>query len=138
MSVPSVGSTTPTTNTASTTTSSDAAQSANLDYNSFLKLLLEQMKSQDPTAPVDQTQMLAQLAQFSSVGQTIQTNTKLDQLLSYTQAQTGASLIGKSVTSPVTGASGIVKSIQITSSGTSAVLQDGSSFDISGGITING
>lgn len=136
MSVPSVGSTPPTTTT--TTTTADAAQSASLDYNSFLKLLLEQMKSQDPTAPVDQTQMLAQLAQFSSVGQTIQTNTKLDQLLSYTQAQTGASLIGKNVTSPVTGATGIVKSIQITSSGTSAVLQDGSSFDISGGITING
>ena len=49
------------------TSKATAAQQNTLDYNSFLKLLLQQMKSQDPTQPVDQTQMLAQLASFSNV-----------------------------------------------------------------------
>ena len=123
---------------AATAKAATDAASANLDYNSFLKLLLQQMKSQDPTNPVDQTQMLAQLAQFSAVGQTIQTNTKLAQLITNSEAQTGAALIGKNVTSLVDGTSGIVKSIEITSSGTTANLDNGSSFDISTGIKING
>ena len=132
MSVSTVGSTSGATTTAPKT----AAQTANLDYNSFLKLLLQQMKSQDPTRPMDQTQMLAQLAQFSAVGQTIQTNTKLDSLISSAKTQAAVNLIGKSVTSLVDGTTGTVKSIEITSSGSSAILTSGSKIDLSSGIKV--
>ena len=132
MSVSSVGSTTGTT----TTTPKSAAQTANLDYNSFLKLLLQQMKSQDPTHPVDQTQMLAQLAQFSAVGQSIQTNTKLDSLISSANTQAAVNLIGQTVTSLVDGTTGTVKSIEITSSGSSAILTSGSKIDLAAGIKV--
>ncbi|MBG1233176.1 flagellar hook capping FlgD N-terminal domain-containing protein [Aestuariivirga litoralis] len=129
--VPPVGS--------SGSSSTSAAQaSANLDYNSFLKLLLAQMKNQDPTAPVDQTQMLAQLAQFSAVGQSVQLNDKVAQLISNQQATTGAALIGKNVTDMVGNISGTVKSVSITTTGTSVLLTNGYSFDPSTGITING
>ena len=37
-----------------------------LDQSSFLKLLTTQMTTQDPFDPVDNTQMVAQMAQFSS------------------------------------------------------------------------
>ena len=33
-----------------------------VDYQSFLKLLMAQMKNQDPTKPMDSTQYVAQLA----------------------------------------------------------------------------
>jgi flagellar basal-body rod modification protein FlgD len=36
----------------------------------FIKLLTTQLNNQDPTAPVDNSQMIAQLAQFSSLSAT--------------------------------------------------------------------
>ncbi len=50
---------------------------AALDKDAFLKLLVAQMKNQDPDKPMDGTQMAAQLAQFSSVEQLMQINQAL-------------------------------------------------------------
>ena len=44
----------------------------------FLQLLVAQMKNQDPTQPQDGTQFVAQLAQFSSLEQQIQMRQDLD------------------------------------------------------------
>lgn len=107
-----------------------------LNYDSFLKLLLQQMKSQDPTKPVDQTQMLAQLASFSNVGQTIKLNDKLDQLLQNSAAQMGAAIIGKTITSLVDQQTGLVKSIEITSTGATAKLDSGVTVDLTSGFSI--
>lgn len=41
-----------------------------LDQGDFLKLMLAQMQQQDPFSPMDQTQMLAQMAQFSTLAGT--------------------------------------------------------------------
>jgi flagellar basal-body rod modification protein FlgD len=38
-----------------------------LGANDFIKLLTAQLQNQDPTEPVDNSQMIAQLAQFSSL-----------------------------------------------------------------------
>ena len=46
----------------------------------FLQLLVTQLKNQDPTNPVDGTQFVAQLAQFSQLEQMINANTKLTQI----------------------------------------------------------
>ncbi len=124
-----------TASTAAAATKSDKQLNA-LNYDSFLKLLLQQMKSQDPTKPVDQTQMLAQLASFSNVGQTIKLNEKLDQLLQSSGAQMGAAIIGKTITSLVDQQSGVVKSIEITSSGTVAKLDNGLTVDLASGFSI--
>jgi len=48
------------------TTSSAATQS--LSYNDFLTLLMAEMKNQDPTQPMDPSQMVSQLATVSEVG----------------------------------------------------------------------
>jgi hypothetical protein len=58
-----------------------AANKATLDYDTFLTLLVQQMKNQDPTEPMDSTEQIAQLATFSQVEQTIQTNKNLENLL---------------------------------------------------------
>jgi len=46
----------------------------------FLKLLVAQMKNQDPLKPQDATQMSSQLAQFNMVEQQTNTNTWLEQM----------------------------------------------------------
>jgi flagellar basal-body rod modification protein FlgD len=40
---------------------------SSLGANDFIKLLTAQLSNQDPTEPVDNSQMIAQLAQFSSL-----------------------------------------------------------------------
>lgn len=88
--------------TAATTTASKTATAKNsLDKDGFLKLLVAQLKNQDPTgAGQDPNQMVQQLTSFSSLEQAQQTNTLLTGLQAQTsglfQAQT-ASLVGKNV-----------------------------------------
>jgi flagellar basal-body rod modification protein FlgD len=65
----------------STGGTSDAAAKATTDYNSFLTLLTAQLKFQDPLAPLDATQFVSQLSQFSSVEQAIVSNQKLDTII---------------------------------------------------------
>lgn len=52
-----------------TTSSSAATGSSELGKDAFLQLLVTQMKYQDPLEPVDNSEMLAQLAQFSALEQ---------------------------------------------------------------------
>jgi flagellar basal-body rod modification protein FlgD len=72
-----------------------------LGEQDFLKLLVAQLKNQDPLAPQDNTQFVSQLAQFSSLQAAMGTNTRLDTITSQNQgtANSGAiSLIGKQAT----------------------------------------
>ena len=47
-----------------------STQNGTLDQNAFLKLMTTQLKTQDPFAPVDNAQMVAQMAQFSALAGT--------------------------------------------------------------------
>ena len=86
--------TTPTLPSASTS----ATGSTQLDSNTFLKLLVAQLKYQDPSSPSDATQFLSETAQFSVV-QKLDALSALDQkVLDASKAQTAAALIGKQVT----------------------------------------
>jgi flagellar basal-body rod modification protein FlgD len=51
------------------------------DQDMFLKLLVEQLKNQDPLAPQDGAQFVAQLAQFNSLEQLISINERLGKVL---------------------------------------------------------
>lgn len=51
-----------------------------LDKDAFMKLMLAQMKNQDPTNPMQSHEMAAQLAQFSSVEQLGNINDSLNEL----------------------------------------------------------
>jgi flagellar basal-body rod modification protein FlgD len=51
---------------------------APLDKTAFLKLLVEQLKNQDPLKPQDDSAFVAQLAQFSSLEASMTMNDKLD------------------------------------------------------------
>lgn len=70
------------------------------DLTQFLTLLTTQLKYQDPLSPMDSTEFTAQLAQFASVEQGIQTNKNLESLLNLTKAtqvSTGVSYIGRTI-----------------------------------------
>lgn len=62
------------------------------DFQTFLKLLTTQMKSQDPLNPMESTEFVAELAQFSSVEQQIATNTTLTAILEAVTAESTGSL----------------------------------------------
>ena len=64
----------------------------------FLKLLLTQMGSQDPSAPMDAQQFVAQLATFANVEQLQHANTRLESMLLAQAASnqlSAANLVGK-------------------------------------------
>lgn len=129
---------TSTTTTASTTTSSSTtdAASASLNYDSFLKLLVAQMKNQDPTEPMDSTEQIAQLATFSQVEQTIKTNTNLESLLQRTSLSEANAVIGKTVTSADGKTTGVVKEVRLFSDGIIAVLDTGKELAVGPGVTV--
>ena len=49
-----------------------------LDQSDFLALMSAQLKNQDPTKPVDNTEYVAQMAQFSTVNGIADTNKALN------------------------------------------------------------
>ena len=65
--------------------SKDSSKNQNIDsglgQNAFLQLLVTQLQHQDPLQPQDDTQFLAQLAQFTSLEQLTNINTSLQQLV---------------------------------------------------------
>ena len=86
--------------TSSTPIASTAGTKTTLDQSDFLKLMTAQMKNQDPFSPVDNTQMVAQMAQFSSVAGISQMNTTLSALsakLGATTANDAIGYVGKTV-----------------------------------------
>ena len=110
---------------------------ASLNYDSFLKLLLQQLKSQDPTSPVDQKETLAQLASFSNVEQTIKLNQKLDTMLDQQRIGQASSVIGKHIKSLVADEEGIVQSVEILQGKMFALLESGAKLELSNDIRIS-
>ncbi len=70
------------TETQPSTTSSGVSRtpSRELSSDTFLQLLVMQMQYQDPLEPVENTEMLAQLAQFSALEQSIKANESISAL----------------------------------------------------------
>ncbi|MBZ9995690.1 MULTISPECIES: flagellar hook assembly protein FlgD [unclassified Mesorhizobium] len=116
-------------------TTTQTAKTA-VDYNSFLKLLIAEMKNQDPTKPMDSTQYVAQLATFSQVEQSVQTNTKLDQIMQSSALSQADALIGRNITSADGKITGTVASVTLGSNGLIAVLQDGTTVPVGAGVSI--
>jgi len=110
----------------STTTSSTAAAatpSQTLNQSDFLKLLVAQMQYQDPMNPQSDTQMAAQMAQFTSLQQSSQMSSSLSML----QAN---NLVGSTVTvladphNPSSLTTGVVTGVTMTSGSPQILVAD--------------
>jgi flagellar basal-body rod modification protein FlgD len=132
--VPGVGSASQT--QTQTQAGGSTSSAGNVDYQSFLKLLVAQMKTQDPTNPMDSTQYVAQLAQFSSVEQSIQVNSKLNQLLQISSITQADAILGRTVTSADGATTGVVDSVKLAANGVVAVLENGTEVVMQSGVTV--
>src|SRR5450755_760412 len=131
----SVTATGSTSQTPTNPSSTSAASAPSVDYNQFLQLLIAEMKNQDPTSPMDPTQTVSQLATFSSVEQSVQTNSKLDALLTSSALSQADSVVGRTVTSADGTVSGQIVAVQVAASGLTAYLQNGQSIALGNGVT---
>lgn len=81
-------------NTEKSTTTTSATQEMS---DRFLKLLVTQLKNQDPMNPMENAELTSQLAQMSTVEGISKLNTTLSALSRTSQMLQGASLVGHSV-----------------------------------------
>lgn len=123
----SIGSSTSSTNTNNVTS---ALQAQTLSQNDFLKLMTSQLQNQDPMKPLDNSEFVSQMAQFSTVSgiQNLQNSfSTLATSLSSGQALQASSLVGHNVLTPSTSAA-------LTAGGTVALGVDSPA---SGDVVVN-
>lgn len=102
-------------------TGTSGAGNHSLNETDFLKLMAAELKYQDPTHPVDNTQFVAELAQFSSLAAVTQQEKTLKSILSAVNAMGGqplvaaSQLVGKTVTTAQ--GSGTVSAVTLDASG---------------------
>ena len=86
------------TNGASNSVPQQTSGSNTLGQDAFLKLLVTQLKSQDPLKPMEDKEFISQLAQFSSLEQMQQVNQSLGLLAQMNAVSQASSMIGKQIT----------------------------------------
>lgn len=73
-----------------------------LDQGDFLRLLMTQLQQQDPFEPVDNKEMLAQMAQFSALAGSAETNASLVNIAGKLDALIDAQKAALAAQSPTT------------------------------------
>ncbi|MFH0974274.1 MAG: flagellar hook capping FlgD N-terminal domain-containing protein [Spirochaetota bacterium] len=69
----------------------------NLDKDAFLKLLVTELRHQDPTQPMENKEFISQMAQFSALEQMTNVNKSIQQLNKTSRSAEAYSLLGKNV-----------------------------------------
>ena len=68
-----------------------------LGKDDFLKLLITQLSNQDPTSPMENTEFIAQMAQFSSLEQMTNMSSSFTKMASFLTSSEAVSTLGKTV-----------------------------------------
>ena len=109
-----------TTQAAATTPTADST-SSQMDKDLFLKLMVTQLRNQDPMNPQDSAEFLAQTAQFTSLEKLEAVASQSSQALAAQMAFGASSLAGRTVSyiaeDGVTETQGTVDSVRFTAAG---------------------
>lgn len=127
-------------NTAGSTATTSGSGLGQLDSDAFLKLLVAQMKYQNPLAPTDASAMLAQTAQFTTV-ETLQAISETNQaLLGFQQTSLAMGTVGKEVyayTTQGTAVTGVVETVRFTVDGPMLELDSGINIPLANVIEVS-
>ncbi len=117
-------------NRATSSSISDATSSI-MDKDDFLKLFLASLQFQDPTSPMETSEMMSQMSQLSLMEQ-VQNMTiaveSLVELTSQSALQSGMDFVGKyivGVADDATAVSGRVDSVRLATDGSIILVVDG-------------
>jgi flagellar basal-body rod modification protein FlgD len=91
-----------------------------LGQGDFLKLLTVQLQQQDPMKPMDDTQSIAQMAQFSSLQQMSELNDSFTAMRLDSQMASASTLLGRHATMQDVGGAeiaGVIDSVEQSESG---------------------
>ncbi|MFC4526689.1 hypothetical protein ISN76_04995 [Dyella halodurans] len=130
---------TTTSTTSTSTASTSSALSSTMTQADFLKLMTAQLQAQDPTNPVDNSQFVSQMAQFSQLSATQQLDTDLQgfssnvsSAMQTSQVLGSSNLLNRSVLVPSStmsfdGTNSVGGAVNVTSAGNVSVnVLDGS------------
>lgn len=92
------------TQNSTTTSTTSSRSSSSLGKSEFLQLLVTQLQNQDPLNPMEDTEFIAQMAQFSSLEQ-------MQNLFQSSQFQQGTAMIDKNIKAEVTNDNGTTELI---------------------------
>jgi flagellar basal-body rod modification protein FlgD len=132
------------TTAAATAAPAVASAGKGLGKDDFLKLLMAQLQNQDPSKPMDDTQMVAQMAQFSALEATQQLSATIQQNNNVQTLFQAGAMIGKYVqadASDGTTTTGAVTGVSFTTTAgvTSPTLQvNGKDIDYSTIVRVSG
>src|SRR5579864_9450208 len=91
--------------------SGTSATNGSLGQNDFLKLLMAEMQNQDPSKPMDDTQTISQMAQFSALQATQQLQQTIQQSNNIQSLLQAGSMIGKYVQANQTDGSDVIGAV---------------------------
>ena len=132
-----IGATDPTTH-ATTTSTSQVSRDDQMGSDMFLKLLVAEMKYQDPSNPMSSSDMMAQTATLTQTQSLQQIATQNSDLLALQRSLSAGALVGQTVSytdTDGTTKSGLVSAVKIsTSDNTSQAVVGGKTVDV-GSIT---
>jgi flagellar basal-body rod modification protein FlgD len=104
-----------------------------LDKDAFLKLLVAQLKYQNPMSPADPNEFLGQTAQFTMVEKLEQISKAQSDLTVWQKVTAGQSLVGREVTGKGdlgTDVTGVVTGLTLGTDGPRLLLADGSKMAV--------
>lgn len=107
-----------------------------IDPGMFLKLLVAEIRHQDPTKPLDSAALVQQLSSFSQVQMSAETNSRLTAMLETLSIGQAAGVVGRGLIAEDGTDLGIVEAVRYSDQGLMARLGDGREVLLSKGVAV--